>query len=83
MVSFALGNSGKYYNKEWHIKREKALRETWNIDEWGDIDITKYDLDELDFSRKDNPRSYTNNHPIVDDEIDLTGFDIRDLPTHD
>lgn len=83
MVGFALGNDGRYVNQEWHEVREEALRETLSIDEWGDIDITKYDLDELNFSGKDNDRMFTYDHVVSDDEISVTGFDVRELPTHD
>lgn len=83
MVQFALGNSGKFTNEEYHIFREEALRNTFTLDEWGDIDIEKYDLDNLDFSGKDNPRTFKYRHPVSDDEISVSGFDVRELPTHD
>jgi hypothetical protein len=83
MVGFALGNDGKFLNEEYHIRREQALRETFTLDEWGDIDQTKYDLDDLEFTGKENPRTYKLRHPVSDDEISVTGFDVRDLPTHD
>lgn len=83
MVGFALGNDGRFVNQEYHVRREEALRETLSIDEWGDIDITKYDLDNLDFSGKDNPRTYRFDHAVSDDEVNVTGFDVRNLPTHD
>lgn len=80
VVGFKLGNSGKNVNEEYHATRQRALRETWSLAEWGDIDIEKYDLDELEFSGKDNPRTYIFNFPVADDEIDVSGFDVRDLP---
>jgi hypothetical protein len=83
MVQFALGNDGKYTNEEYHIFREEALRNTYSIREWGDIDIEKYDLDNLQFSGKDNPRTYKFDHSVSDDEVSVTGFDVRNLPTHD
>jgi hypothetical protein len=82
-MQFALGNDGKYTNEEWHAFREKALRNTYSLEEWGDIDIEKYDLDELEFTSKENPRNFRFDHPVSDDEISVTGFDVRELPTHD
>jgi hypothetical protein len=83
MVGFALGNSGKNVNEEWHRFREVAISTTYTLDEWGDIDITKYDLDEKEFTGKDVDRNYRFDHVVSDDEVSVTGFDVRDLPTHD
>lgn len=52
MVQSSLSGSGRYLNQEWHDMRHKARTETFNIDEWGDIDIEKFDLDTVDFDRK-------------------------------
>ena len=54
MVQYRDGNSGKNLNEEWHRFRWKAISETFGIEEFGEIDIEKYDLDELEFSRKYN-----------------------------
>lgn len=43
--------TGKVLSEEWHDKRQKA-RESLGKFEWGDIDITRYDLDEIEFDRK-------------------------------
>jgi hypothetical protein len=83
MVGFALGNSGKFVNEEYLTFREKALRNTHTLREWGDIDTTKYDLDNLQFSSKDNVQTYTFRRAVEDDEIAPNGFDVRTLPTHD
>ena len=80
---FALGNSGKNVNEEWHRFREMAISTTYTLDEWGDIDITKYNLDEKEFTGKDVDRNYRFDHAVSDDEVSVTGFDVRDLPTHD
>jgi len=83
MVGFNLGNSGENVSREYLGMRQVAIHTTYTLDEWGDIDITKYDLDELDFSGKDVDRNYKFDHVVQDDEVNVTGFDVRDLPTHD
>jgi hypothetical protein len=80
MVGFALGGPSKHVNEEWHRVRWEAETETFSIREWGEIDQTKYDLESVDFSGKYNDRTYIARHPIEDDEISVTGFDVRDLP---
>jgi len=82
-MMFALGNSGENVNEEYHKFRQVAIHTTYTVDEWGDIDIEKYDLDELEFTGKDVDRNYKFDHVVSDDEVSVTGFDVRDLPTHD
>lgn len=43
--------TGKVLSSEWHEQRQKA-RESLGLFEWGDIDIARYDLDEIEFDRK-------------------------------
>jgi len=83
MPAFALGNDGKNINEEYHRFREMAISTTYSIEQWGDIDIQKYDLDEKEFTGKDVDRNYKFDHPVSDDEVSVTGFDVRNLPTHD
>lgn len=83
MVGFALGNSGRFINEEWHERRQTAIETTYTVEEWSEIDITKYDLRDKDFTGKEVDRNYVFDHPISDDEVSVTGFDVRDLPTHD
>jgi len=83
MVGFALGNDGKNVNEEYLQRRQTVLRETMNLEEHGEIEIERYDLDELEFTGKENPRTYITKHSISDDEVDVSGFDVRDLPTHE
>jgi len=80
MVQFALGDSGRFVNEEWHRVRQQARSETLSITEWGDIDRTKFDLDTVEFTGKENTRTYVMRHPVQDDEVNITGFDVRDLP---
>lgn len=58
MVKFALGNDGKYLNAEYHRRRYEARTESFSIDEFGPIDIERYDLDTVDFDRKQKDSSY-------------------------
>lgn len=83
MPAFKLGNDGKQLNEEYHRFRENALRSTFSIDEWGDIEITKYDLENLEFTGKENRRTYIQTHAVSDDEISVSGHDIRENPQND
>jgi len=53
------GNSGKYLNEEYHETRKEA-RKSLGIYEWGDIEISRYDLDNIDFDRTMRVRPVTN-----------------------
>lgn len=79
-MQFALGDSGRFVNSKWHLFREKARTSTYSLQEWGDIETTKYDLDTVDFSGKDVDRNYVMRRPVSDDEINVNGFDVRELP---
>lgn len=80
MPAYKLGNDGRYLNEEWHRTRQEARSKTLSITEWGDIDRTKFDLDTVEFTGKEVSRTYVMRHPVQDDEINVTGFDVRDLP---
>lgn len=82
-MQFALGDSGRFINKQWHRVRQEARETTMTLSEWGDVAQTKYDLDTVDFSGKQNDETYRFRHSVNDDEIDVTGFDVRDLPGHE
>lgn len=58
MVQFSLGSPGRFLNKEWHQTRYEARTETYGLSEWGDIDIERYDLDNVEFTRKHKDSSY-------------------------
>lgn len=68
MVKMSTGNSGRFLNAEYHRVRHEARTETFSIDEWGDIDIERYDLDTVDFDRKQKASSY-----ITEARIDAEG----------
>lgn len=50
-MSLNTKGTGKVLSEEWHDKRQEA-REGLGLFEWGDIDIERYDLDEIEFDRK-------------------------------
>lgn len=81
---FAFGNDGTQVNREYHEVRLEALRSTVSLDEWGPIDIERYDLDDLPDTL--GGPMYQRQYRIQGNdggEIDGGPFDIRDLPTHD
>lgn len=84
MVQMPHSGSGQYLNGEWHDTRHKARTETFSIEEWGDIDIEKYDLDNVEFTRKQKRSTYLTESMIkADAAADEEGFDIRNIPTVD
>jgi len=68
MVQFRTGNSGDVLNEEWHLQRWIAESEFYTIDEFDDIDIEKYDLDEVEFSRK-----FKRSEDITDTRLESEG----------
>lgn len=84
MVMMKFGNNAENINKEYLETRIKALQFTVALREWGDIDIEKYDLDELpsELGGKMYKRGYTVERPLQG-EVEGGTFDLRDLPTHD
>lgn len=65
---------------KWHEERIKARKTAFNIDEFGEIEIEKFDLDTADITGKDHPMSYTILRPL--NEVDggmNNGFDVREL----
>lgn len=84
MVMFAFGNDGKHVNEKYHQGRIDALRSTVSLEQWGDIDIERYDLDELP-DNLGGPMYEPQYRQTPNDGGEIGGdpFDIRDLPTHD
>ena len=68
---------------EWHKNRINARRTAFSIDEFGDIDITKYDLDTAGITGQDNPESYSYDRPLngengtPDNGTDVRSFNNR------
>jgi hypothetical protein len=67
-------------NSEWHKNRAEARRTAFSVEEFGDIEQTKYDLDTAGITGADNPQSYTVDRPLnsIDGEMN-NGTDIRTL----
>lgn len=68
MVQMTHGNTGKNLNEEWHLQRWIAESEFYTIDEFDDIDIEQFDLDEVDFSRK-----FKRSEDITDTRLESEG----------
>ena len=79
MVQYRNSGSGQNLNEEWHRFRWKAISETFGIEEFGPIDIEKYDLDELEFSRKYKRSSYITETRQEDEGAAKEGIDIRTI----
>lgn len=80
MVQHSLGDTGKYLNEEWHKVRRIARTETYSINEWGEIDITRYDLDTVDFDRKQKDSAFHSDPRMESEGTPESGFDKRVLP---
>jgi len=68
MVQMNTGNSGKNVSNEWHKQRRIATFEVFSIDEFSDIDIERYDLDEITPRRGAKKSSY-----VTDARLDVEG----------
>lgn len=83
MVADSFGNSGKYINRQYYEMRQKARQTTFNLSEWGDIDISKYDLDTVKFDRTQKESTYKTESKIDAEGGVNSGFDIRELPVRE
>lgn len=81
MPLFSYGGPGSKVAEEWHKTRDEARTQTYSIVEWGEIDRTRYDLDEIEFSGKQVDSTYILKPRVVSEGGTDPGFDIRDLPT--
>lgn len=83
---FSLGNDGQQLNEEYHTKRQEFLRSVPTIDDVGDMDIEKYDLDDLPAGNQLGGPDYQPEyiqHPEGEAETEPEdSFDVRDLPGH-
>lgn len=77
---FAFGPGSKAVNREFQAFRIEAERTAFSIDEFGDIEVGRYDLDddEIDIGGRRNPESYIVNRSPVEGEIDGGALDLRD-----
>lgn len=83
MVEKSTGNSGKYTSREWHETRHDARTKTFSLDDWGDIDITKYDLEDIPFDRKHKDSSYITESNVVGEGGSKPGKDTTEDPVRD
>jgi hypothetical protein len=44
-MMFARADGSRPIDERWHEARQKARRATFSLDEFGDVEIEKYDLD--------------------------------------
>jgi hypothetical protein len=66
--------------EDWHETRHVARTSTFNLDQWSDIDQTKYDLDTADITGEDNSRTYeVDRHSAEIDGTQNNGADVRIL----
>lgn len=66
--------------EEWHRKRIEARQTAFSTDEFGDIEITKFDLDTAGITGQDNPRTYMIDRPLSEEDGNMNnGFDVRNL----
>lgn len=68
MVQYSTGNSGDVLNEEWHLQRWIAESEYYSIREFDDIDIEKFDLNEVEFTRK-----FKKSEDITDTRLESEG----------
>jgi len=83
MVLYQHTGSGQTLNQEWHATRWEAISETYGLREFGEIDIEKYDLDELQFSRKYKESSFISDPRQENEGAGKADRDIRTIPTVD
>lgn len=78
MVGFSFSNSAKPINSKWQQFRRNAEQTALSITEFSDIEIVKYDLENLKFGR------YVDSTYIIDDrplkeEVEKDSYDLREL----
>jgi hypothetical protein len=81
MVQHSTGDDGRFLNANYYEVRRQAREETYNLRNWGDIDITRYDLETVDFDRKGKESAFVQRAQIEAEGASQSGEDIRDIPT--
>jgi len=76
-MHFRRSQSFKHIDEEWHETRHNARTFTFGLNDWGEEDIVKYDLDTAGITGRLNPRSFTIERPL--DHFNANGTDIREL----
>lgn len=62
---------------EWHEQRQEARETAFSLDEFGETEITKFDLDTAGITGQDNDRTYEWD-PVID-LLGTSGTDVRRL----
>jgi hypothetical protein len=72
--------SAKPADARWHRRRQQARTNSFSVDEWGDIETTKWDLDTAGIKGgKYNPRTYTIDRDLNAEYEIENGTDVRTL----
>jgi hypothetical protein len=79
-MQFKRSESAKPVNAEFHKSRQQARETGFNVAQFGDSEIVKYNLRTARINGSDNPHSYRVNRAI--DFLDVNGLDVRDLRNH-
>lgn len=79
MVGFAFSNSAKVINERYQQFRQNAEHSAMSLEEFGPIDIEKYDLEELEFGRYVDRTYIVRGRPVVGEVEQEEGFDLREL----
>ena len=65
MVTFRESDTGKPLDSEWHEFRQEARENAFSINEFGDEEIVRYDLETARIDGSDNPDTFTGDRPIA------------------
>lgn len=60
----------------WHQARIDARHNAFSVDEFGETDIVKYDLDTAGITGEDNPKTYQYDRPLNEER---RGIDVREF----
>jgi len=66
---------------EWHESRQEARETAFSINEFGESEKVKYDLDTAGITGQDNIKSYKYRPAI--DLLGVRGHIVQELPRHD
>jgi len=64
MVGFRRSSGMKPVDEEWHRRREEARREGFNLEQFSESEITRWDLETARITGQDNRLSYLYQRPI-------------------
>jgi len=79
MVQQSYGDSAKVLTNEWHKQRRIATFQSFRIDEFDDLDIVRYDLDEITPRRGAKKSSYVTEARLETEGSAQADIDIRTI----